>query len=118
MKFLLILLFALPVFSQSDLQSVTTYRVEGDAEVKAVIAKTLAPHWKLDESSSVVVEYKPLSQQSVGFANMERGQLTVYVERDGKRVELWAHVATGGAYKADTAKKLAKKLRSALKKSS
>lgn len=118
MKFLLILLFAVPAFAQSEKIYVVTDTVR---QVVNKELKTLAASDPKD--AGIFVEYaivfRETSDAVVGglvVGSYEQGTMTAYRERDGKRVVVWTGTDVGSPWAVP--KKLAKRLKSALKKDS
>ena len=131
MKFLLILLFAIPVFAQpptygelSEIEGKTVYYlVADDSRVRAVIEKEIGSLLKPardPEKAELFVEYKVLAREETNsiWGQLETGELRVYYYRDKKQIVVWSESMKDTAVPKGTPRKLAKKLRSALKKSS
>jgi len=127
MKFLLILLFALPALGQdlpkfgelSEIKGKTVYYVVADnSQVRETIAKEIGVVPVRDpEKAEVFVEYKALSHHPSNtiFGEMETGELRVYYYQDKKQIVVWSDSATDVAVPKGTPRKLARKLRSALR---
>lgn len=131
LKLLFICLFAFPAFAQTDLPifgklseiegKSTFYVVAEDAADRRQIENVLSERLVkvIDPAKAdLFVEYKSISRTTKFFGGTERGAMTLYYVRGDKRVIVWSDAVTGGAYKSDAARRLARKLRSALKKNS
>jgi len=132
MKFLLMmLLFAVPAFGQSDLPvfgnlseikgKAPFYFVADDSRVREVLAQELKLSPTPDpKDAEVFVEYKVLAREETNsiWGQLETGELRVYYYRDKKQIVVWSESLKDVAVPKGTPRKLAKKLKSALKKSS
>ncbi len=120
MKILILLLFAVPVLAQlpdrgsmTDLKGMSRVYVIADAaNYKPVIKqlKALTVVTRPDDAQ-FFLEYKTLSQSTVGVTGMHlaTGEMNAYVTIDGHKILAWSDSLVGGAFKGDTASKLAKR---------
>lgn len=127
MKFLLILLCAVPVFAQppilGDISEIRGkskfYVVSDDTQIRRVIEKEIGrTSIRNPKDAEVFVEYKALMREPSNtiFGELERGELRVYYYRDKEQIVVWSESLKDVADPKGTPRKLAKKLRSALKK--
>lgn len=117
MKFLLLLLLAIPAFTQdlpdrgqlSDLKGRTKAYIVADGGHYKAIEKAIKKQYTLTSKASdadIFFGYKTLSRDEVGKTHMylENGQLDVYYFRDKTQVVSWSSNKWGEDYK--TAKDL------------
>jgi hypothetical protein len=120
MKFLLLLLLAIPVFSQSDLPDrgklsdltgKTKVYISADGEHYEAIEKGIKKQFKIADKASeadFILSYESLANRVVGptSIHLEKGQLTAYYFRDKTKVIAWTQTHDDGAFKAATSKAL------------
>lgn len=104
----------------ADLDGLSKYYINADAEAKEQIEKRLKKlGWKAvgdPVEAEIFVEYRELAQNETLFMRLARGQMDIFIFRDGSRVVAWSKVASGGAYKGNVAHKLSGQFLDALKK--
>ena len=127
---LIIAIVAPTAFAQSDLPTMSTiaeirgktkYYVIADADDREKIIKVLKKRPELEtvgspDDAEFFVEYRQGEANDIAFAHFAKGQMDVFVKRDGKKIVAWSETATGGAFKSAVAGELAGKLIKALKK--
>lgn len=128
MKFLLLLLLAIPAYSQlpdrgliSDLKGKTRVYVIAEGDAYKVINKAIAKSLTVvnsEDAAEFFLEYKTVSRSTVGPTGMslENGQLDAWLWREKKKVIAWSDSTTGGGFKGDTANKLIKRFLKDFKK--
>lgn len=127
---LIIALLAPVALAQSDLPTMSTiaeirgktkYYVIADVDDREKIIKILKKRPELEavgspDAAEFFIEYRQGEANDVAFAHFAKGQMDVFLKRDGKKVVAWSETATGGAFKSAVAGELAGKFAKALKK--
>ena len=127
---LIVALLAPVAFGQTDLPTMSTiaeirgktkYYVIAGADDREKIIKVLKKRPELEavgspDDAEFFVEYHQGQANSVAYMHFAKGQMDVFVKRDGKKIVAWSETATGGAFKSAIAGELAGKLVKALKK--
>lgn len=130
MKFLLLLLFVIPVFAQTelpdrgditDLRGKTKVYVVADSihrkGIEAVLSKSFSLVNK-PADAEIILEYKILSSEPIGTLGMtiEDGQLDAYYYKNGRKTVAWSDGVGASGIHWNAGEKLAKRFIKEFKK--